>query len=154
MRFFAHTALAGLAAVALGAAAAEPHARGTRDEARAMVDAAVEHVKRVGPQQAFKDFSSDKANWNKKDLYVTAYDNSGRCVAHGAMPPLVGKMLIDLKDPSGKPLVRLLLAATRKGGGWVDHEWAHPQTDKRSARSTYARRLATYDGWVSVTVQR
>jgi cytochrome c len=39
---------------------------GSRDEAKAMVDAAVDHVKKVGAEQAFKDFS-DKGNktWQK-----------------------------------------------------------------------------------------
>ena len=46
--------------------------RGTKDEAVAMTSAAVEHVKKVGREQAFKDFTEDKATWTKKDLYVMA----------------------------------------------------------------------------------
>jgi peroxiredoxin len=44
---------------------------GTRDEAKAMVDAAVEHVKKVGSDQAFKDFTNkENKAWQKKDLSI------------------------------------------------------------------------------------
>jgi cytochrome c len=128
---------------------------GTRDEAKAMVDAAVEHVKKVGPEQAFKDFS-DKSNkaWQKKDLYVMAYNMDGTCVGHGANDRLIGKNLNELKDPNGKPLIQELSSAAKKGGGWVEYDWAHPQTKKIESKVTYARKLANFDGWVGVGVYR
>ena len=127
---------------------------GTKDEAKAMVDAAVAHVKKVGPEQAFKDFTTDKANWTKKDLYVMAYDNTGKCVGHGANEKLIGKVLIDLKDPNGKPLIQELMKTAKAGGGWVDYEWAHPQSKKLESKSTYAMKLSNFDGWVGVGVYR
>ena len=127
---------------------------GTREEAKAMVDAAVEHVKAVGPEQAFKDFTEDKAKWTNKDLYVMAYDNNGKCVGHGANPKLIGKDLLELKDPNGKPLIRELIDTAKNGGGWVDYDWPQPQTKKLEGKSTYARKLANFDGWVGVGVYR
>lgn len=44
---------------------------GTRDEARAMVDSAVAHVKKVGPEQAFKDFTQVES----KVSYVLGTEN-------------------------------------------------------------------------------
>ena len=142
--------------VALGSVvcASAQTAQATREEAKAMVDAAVEHVKKVGPEQAFKDFTVDKATWTRKDLYVMAYDNNGKCVGHGANEKLIGKDLIELKDPNGKPLVRELIAVAKAGGGWVDYDWPHPQTKKLEGKSTYARKLPNYDGWVGVGVYR
>lgn len=144
------------ATLALGLqATALAQENGTRDEAKAMVDAAVDHVKKVGPDQAFKDFT-DKSNatWRKKDLYVMAYSNDGTCVGHGANDRLIGKNLIELKDPNGKPLIKELITAASKGGGWVEYEWAHPQTKKIESKITFARKLANYDGWVGVGVYR
>jgi signal transduction histidine kinase len=142
-------------AVAAIAAPAWANESGTREEAKAMVDAAVEHVKKVGPEQAFKDFS-DKNNkaWQKKDLYVMAYSSAGVCVGHGANDKLIGKDLSALKDPNGKELIKELSAAANKGGGWVDYEWAHPQTRKVESKTTFARKLANFDGWVGVGVYR
>lgn len=136
----------------MGAAVAQT--AGTKEEAKAMVEAAVAHVKKVGPEQAFKDFTTDKANWTKKDLYVMAYDNTGKCVGHGANEKLIGKVLIDLKDPNGKPLIQELIKTAKAGGGWVDYEWAHPQTKKLESKSTYAMKLSNFDGWVGVGVYR
>lgn len=128
---------------------------GTRDEAKSMVEAAVAHVKKVGPEQAFKDFT-DKSNkaWQKKDLYVMAYRNDGTCVGHGANDKLIGKNLMELKDPNGKPLIKELIAAAAKGGDWVEYDWAHPQTKKIEGKVTYARKLENFDGWVGVGVYR
>jgi len=128
---------------------------GTRDEAKAMVDAAVDHARKVGPEQAFKDFS-DKSNkaWQKKDLYVMAYSLEGVCMGHGANDKLIGKNLNELKDPNGKPLIKELSAAAVKGGGWVEYEWAHPQSKKIESKITYSRKLANFEGWVGVGVYR
>jgi len=137
----------------LGAAAQEAH--GTRDEAKAMVDAAVAHVHQVGPQQAWKDFT-DKSNaeWHRKDLYVFAYSTDGNCVAHGANDRLIGKNLLDLKDTNGKPLIRELRDAAAKGGGWVDYEWPNPITKKVESKTSYARRTDNFDGFLGVGVYR
>ncbi len=136
-------------------ATASAQDNGTREEAKAMVDAAVEHVKKVGPDAAFKDFS-DKSNktWQKKDLYVFAYNMEGVNVGHGANDKLIGKNLIELKDPNGKPLIKELRDTAAKGGGWVDYEWPHPQTKKIESKTSYVRKLANYDGFVGVGVYR
>ncbi len=36
-----------------------------------MAEGAIEHVKKVGPEQPFKDFNTDRAHWTKKDTCVT-----------------------------------------------------------------------------------
>lgn len=142
-----------LATFAQGALAQE---HGTKDEAKAMTEAAVAHVKKVGPEQAFKDFSNDKANWTKKDLYVIAFDMAGNCLAHGANEKLIGKNLIEMKDQSGKFFTKAMIDSTKGGGGagWTDYEWVHPVTKKLEAKSTYSVKLAGFDGLVAVGVYR
>ena len=128
---------------------------GTRDEAKAMVDAAVEHVKKVGPDQAFKDFTNkENKAWQKKDLYVFAYNSEGVNVAHGANDKLVGKNLIELKDPNGKPLIQELRDTAKKGGGWVEYDWPHPQSKKIESKVSYTRMMTNFDGFVGVGVYR
>ncbi len=128
---------------------------GTKDEAKAMVDQAIEHVKKVGPEKAFKDFTVDKATWTKKDLYVMVYDAKGTCVGHGANEKLIGKNLITLQDPNGKLLIKELTdTAMQKGSGWVDYEWPHPLTKKIESKSTYVRKMTNYDGWLGVGIYR
>jgi signal transduction histidine kinase len=128
---------------------------GTREEAKQMVDAAVEHVKKVGPEHAFKDFT-EKSNavWHKKDLYVFAYTSAGVNVAHGANDKLIGKNLIELKDPNGKLLISAMLEVAAKGGGWVDYEWPHPETKKIEKKVSYAKKMVNFDGFLGVGVYR
>ncbi|MDP3812296.1 MAG: cache domain-containing protein, partial [Hydrogenophaga sp.] len=83
---------------------------GTRDEAKAMNEAAIAHLKKVGNDKAFDDFTKDKANWNKKDLYVILMDTDGAVKSHGANDKLVGKNLLNLKDQNGKEFVKEFMA--------------------------------------------
>lgn len=148
--------LAAFASVMVVAAPATAQAqeRGSRDEAKAMTIAAVEHVKKVGPDKAFKDFTSDPA-WKKKDLYVMAYDSKGNVVGHGANEKLIGKNLMEMRDPNGVYVVaELTKMAVSKGEGWVDYAWPHPQTKKLEDKSTYVHRLQNFDGWVGVGIYR
>ena len=153
MRFISKLAALFLLGGLVAAASAQDN--GTREEAKAMVDAAVEHVKKVGPDVAFKDFS-DKSNkaWQKKDLYVFAYNMDGVNVGHGANDKLIGKNLIELKDPNGKALIKELRDTAAKGGGWVDYEWPHPQSKKIESKTSYVRKLVNFDGFVGVGVYR
>ena len=147
--------LAAVVSVGFWASSAQAQDNGTRDEAKAMVEAAIEHVKKVGAEQAFKDFT-DKTNknWQKKDLYVFAYNMEGVNIAHGANDKLIGKNLIELKDPEGKLLIKELRDAAAKGGGWVEYEWPHPQTKKIESKISFSKKMANYEGFVGVGVYR
>ncbi|ODU06591.1 MAG: hypothetical protein ABS84_17790 [Rubrivivax sp. SCN 71-131] len=142
-----------LAFVAVAAVAQE---RGTKEEAVAMADAAVAHAKSVGPDQAFKDFT-DKGNatWHKKDLYVFVNGHDGMTKAHGANDKLVGKNMLALKDQDGKPFIQEMGDLSKKSGsGWVEYEWAHPQTKKAEGKATYVKKLSNFDGYVGVGIYR
>ena len=96
-------------ALSLCAQGARAQERGTKEEAKAMAEAAAAHVKRVGAERAFKDFNTDKAAWTKKDLYVVAFDWAGNCMANGANEKLVGKNLIEMKDQQGRLFTKDLI---------------------------------------------
>jgi signal transduction histidine kinase len=147
------TLLCGLLA-GFACAGAMAQERGNRDEAKAMADAAVEHVKKVGPEQAWKDFTTGK-DWKKKDLYVFAMDMKANMLAHGANDKLLGKNVIELKDANGKPMIaEMVKVASTSGAGWVDYDWPNPVTKKIEPKSTYTRKLATFDGLIGVGAYR
>ena len=133
-------------------ASAQEH--GTRDEAKAMTEAAIAHLKKVGNDKAFEDFTKDKANWNKKDLYVFLLDTDGAIKAHGANEKLVGKNLLNLKDQNGKEFVKEFVAVVGKGEGWVDYDWAHPVSKKVEGKATFIKRVAGTNLAVAVGVYR
>ncbi len=129
--------------------------RGTKDEAKAMVNAALAHIKKVGNEQASKDFSNDKANWTKKDLYVWTADFKGVVLAHGANEKLIEKSLLEMKDQNGKAFIKECVeVASSKGEGWVDYDWSHPITKKTEGKSGYVKRIPGFDGLIVVGAYR
>jgi signal transduction histidine kinase len=136
-------------------ASAQAQESGTREEAKAMVNAAVAHVKKVGADQAFSDFSKDKANWVKKDLYVAVLDFDGVMLAHGANEKLIGKNLIGLKDQRGHEFIKQMISlAQSKGDGWVDYDWVNPVSKKVEPKASYLLRLPGAKQFALVGVYR
>jgi len=128
--------------------------RGTKEEAKSMADAAFEHIRKVGAEKAYKDFTTDKATWTKKDLYVMVFDSKGVTQAHGGNEKLVGKDLSAMKDANGLPIVGGLISLAAKGGGWFDYDWPDPITKKLMPKSTYARKQPNGEGFVGVGIYR
>ncbi len=155
MNHFSRRTVLVLASLCLaGGAALADAERGTKDEAKAMADAAYDHMKKVGADQACKDFTTDKANWTRKDLYVMVYTGKNVALAHGANEKLVGKDMSAVKDATGKPVVTALNALAAKGGGWYDYDWPDPITKKLMLKSTYAHPTPSGDGFIGVGVFR
>lgn len=125
--------------------AAHVHAaaeKGTQAEAEALVHKAVALIKSQGQDKAFEEISNSKA-FKDRDLYVFVYDFNGKCLAHGANPKLVGKDLMGLKDPDGKPLVKMLVdLAKDKGTGWTETvKFRNPTTEKIQTRVNFVQRI-------------
>lgn len=133
--FFAVTAL-----VTTGIRADE--AAGTKDEAKALVEAAVAHIKQVGPDKAYQDFAADKTTWTKKDLYVFVMDANGDMKFHGANDKLANKNHMNIKDQNGKAFNQeMLAAAAANGETWEEYYWMNPVTKKVAPKSTYFKRI-------------
>lgn len=129
--------------------------RGTRDEAVAMMQAAVDHVKKVGADKAYDDFTNDKGRWNKKDLYVSVLDWKGNSLAHGFNAKQVGRNLWEAKDPNGVLLVQeIVKAAQAKGEGWVDYQWPDPITKKLADKTSFVKKVPGADAALIVGIYK
>ena len=125
------------------AAFAQTH--GTKDEAEAMVKKAVQFFKANGKDKAFAEFSNPDGKFISKDLYVFVYDLTGKCVAHGGNPKMIGKDLIDLKDPDGKPFVKERLEIIKsKGKGWQEYKFLNPTSKKIEDKTAYIEKCDEY----------
>lgn len=132
------------AAAAVGFALAPAHASdyGTAQEAEAMVKAAVGHIKKVGTNQAYTDFTAKQAPFYDRDLYVVVYSLQGKIFAHGQNKKMVGKEMLDLKDPDGKPFVRERVELARsKGTFWQDYKFTDPVSKKVLPKAMYCQRV-------------
>jgi len=115
---------------------------GTAQEAEAMVVKAVAHIKAVGVEKAYAGFTSKAVAFIDRDLYVMVYDLEGRVLAHGLNPKMVGKELIDLRDPDGKAFVKERVELARsKGHFWHDYKFTDPLSRKIASKSTYCERV-------------
>ncbi len=116
--------------------------KGAPSEAEALVKSASAYFKANGAEKTYGEITNGKT-FKDRDMYVYVYDLNGKCLAHGANPKLVGKDLIGLKDPDGKPLVQMLVdVAKTKGHGWTDDvKFRNPVTDKIQTRVNYVERV-------------
>lgn len=147
-------------ATSTAAAAATPTAAaeyGTKDEAVAMVKLVDEMFKKDGAPATFKAVTdSSNKDFHDRDLYPFIYDLSGVCVAHGAIPALIGKNLMDMKDQDGKYFFKDMIAIAKgPGSGWVDYKWPNPTTHLIQDKSAYIEKLGdNYFVGVGVYVQK
>ena len=127
---------------------------GSRNEAVAMVKRVEDMFASAGAEQTFKAVSDKSvASFHDRDLYPFIYDLSGRCVAHGARPALIGKNLLELKDQDGKYLIREMVAIARgAGSGWVNYKWPNPLSNKIEDKTSYVEKMGDY--FVGVGVYR
>jgi cytochrome c len=112
------------------------------EQAQTMVKKAVAHIKADGPAKAYADFSAKKPEFTDRDLYVVVYDFTGSVLAHGQNEKMVGKNLIDLKDPDGKAFVRERVdMAKTQASFWQDYKFVDPVTKKVLPKTMYCERL-------------
>ena len=118
------------------------YAASSKDEAEAMVKAAIAYYKANGMAKAFAEINNSKGQFVKGELYVFAYDMNGNCVAHGFSQKLIGTNLMNIKDPDGKLYVkeRIELAKT-KGSGWQDYKFTNPTTKKIENKTAYIEKI-------------
>lgn len=146
--FFAVT----LSAV-LMAGAAHAADQGSQAEAEALVKKAVAYVGANGPEKAAEEFTNGKS-FKDRDLYVVYTEFSGKVLAHGGNPKLVGKNLTGMKDSDGNPFFQMLLdLAKGKGKGWSgSYRFINPTTQKIEAKIMYVE--AVGDTYIGVGVYK
>lgn len=115
---------------------------GTPAEAEAMAKKAVAYMKANGKDKAIAEISNSKGQFIDRDLYVTVYDMNGKCLAHGVNPKMIGKDLIELKDPDGKAYIKERVEMMKtKDHGWQDFKFTNPVSKKIEPKTAYIERV-------------
>lgn len=115
---------------------------GTPTEAEAMVKKAITEIKTSGKEKAFAEINNPKGKFTDRDLYVFVYDMNGKCVAHGFNQKMIGKDLIDMKDPDGRYYVKERIEISKtKGKGWQDYKFTNPVTKKVENKTAYIEKI-------------
>lgn len=101
-----------------------------------------------GTEAACAAFHERGSRWFHDDVYVFVIDLEGRAVCHPAQTALEGRILREMRDPDGKPVVRnfLDLLADGREAGWVHYLWPRPGWTSMEWKSTYVRRVQDAEG--------
>ena len=134
---------AALAASIPFALAQAQESRATRAEAEKMVKKGVDFLKQNGKDKAIAEMTAPSKTFVDRDLYLVIYDLNGVAVAHGQNAKQVGKNLMDLKDPDGKPFVKERVElAKSQGKFWQDYKFTDPLTKKVLPKQMYCEKEA------------
>jgi cytochrome c len=126
-----------IAQTAAAPASAAAVSYGSVQEAEAMVKKAVAFYKKNGKEKAVAEFQKNPGPFVDRDLYVTVYDLEGNALSH-INPKMVGKNMMDLRDPSGKYHIKERIETARKeNSGWQDFQFFNPQTKKVEPKRMY-----------------
>src|ERR1700681_955173 len=88
--------------IAIAGAGLSAAARGTPAEAKAMLQKALTHYASVGRTQALTDFTTKKAPFGDRDLYVVCIGPDHTVIANGGFPQFVGLSADLLRDAQGE----------------------------------------------------
>jgi len=113
-----------------------------------LVDKAAELVRLKG-EAAFSDFRTPGSQWQQGEAYIFVLDPGGNMVVHPD-PELDGKNQLDLKDITGKPIIRGLIDAVTvysdKPEGWYHYQWPVPGGILPRCKSSYVRLVQAPQG--------
>ena len=134
-RFFA--LVAALLFTGIAAHAQDKVKYATPAEAEAMVKKAVMYYQKNGKDKALAEFQRNPGPFVDRDLYVTVYDMKANCLSH-INPKMVGKNMMDLRDPTGKYHIKERMEAAQKGtSGWQDFKFYNPVSKKIEPKRMY-----------------
>lgn len=120
----------------------------SKEEMVEFVNSAKEYALSAGKDSALAEFSNKSGKFVQGELYIFAYDFSGKVVAHGAKPALVGKNLMAIKDTNGLQLIKEMVdVASKDGSGYVTYSWEHPKKKKVMKKVGYVTKVSD-DYWI------
>jgi cytochrome c len=112
-------------------------AQATRPVAQALAERAAQHLAKLGPEQAFKDFQNPAGGFLDGDLYVFVFDFEGVLRASGGFPRAVGRNLIFHHEPAPTNTRGIIKVAREQGKGWFEYVWVNPCSGKRETKISY-----------------
>jgi cytochrome c len=117
-------------------------ARASQEQAKTLLDQAANAIT-IDSAAAYTLFNDLNGKFIQDDLYVFVIDlKDSKFRAHGATPRLVGTDALDLKDPTGMPLLKKMIANAKTSGyGTLEYHWRNPVTEKVEKKTTFLRKV-------------
>jgi cytochrome c len=142
--FGAQTAGGGAGESATAAPAGTKSERGTPDEAKAMLQLAIQHYQSAGRDQALADFTAGISPFKDRDLYVACIGSNHVTTANGGFPNLVGVSVDSVLTTDGKPLGKASWdAASTSTINSVSYHWTNPVTGQTEPKTLFFEKVGT-----------
>lgn len=133
--------MAGLFTLGLMSFPAQAAEHGSANEAKAMVQKAIDAMKKHGVEATVAEINKRDGQYQDRDLYVVVYDMNGKNLAH-LNPKMVGKEMFDLIDVDGKFFIRERIELVKaKGKAWQDYKFVNPTTKQIEPKSMYVEKF-------------
>jgi len=133
--------MTGLLVLGLMSVSVQAAERGSANEAKAMVQKAIDAMKKHGIEATLAEINKRDGQYQDRDLYVVVYDMNGKNLAH-LNPKMVGKEMFDLTDVDGKFFIRERIELVKsKGKAWQDYKFVNPTTKQIEPKSMYVEKF-------------
>jgi signal transduction histidine kinase len=93
-------------------------------------------------QAALQAITQQGARFADRDMYVFVFDRQGQYRAFAGKPEKVGTNVRAVQGVDGDKLVRDAFERAAHGGGWVDYEFANPQTGATDLKTSYVEAIS------------
>jgi len=118
--------------------------RGTPDDAKTMLQKAVEHYNSVGRDKALADFNNKVVPFFDRDLYVVCIGSDHVETANGGFPQYVGTSADALKDADGNPLGETVWnTASTTSINSVNYHWVNPVSGITEPKTLFFQKVGT-----------
>lgn len=130
--------------------------RSTAGEAVALIDRAVDYMKKNGAEKAIAEFNNLASPFNvasdinkKGDLYLFMFVSRPPAMiqlVHGKNPKIVNQDVSEMRDVDGVYLIREIMktCASKAGKGWVNYKWPNPLNNQVESKQSYVVKVDEY----------
>ncbi len=125
---------------AVGTLITQPAQAETKEECQAMVEAAVAFCSKNAPEKCFEEINKG-AQFKKGELFIFAFDYTGKSVANGGIPSMIGKNMSNAKSADGQMFVQKQIEIAKSGSGWLEYDWMNPGTQKVQKKVSYVKKV-------------
>jgi len=116
--------------------------QGSADEARELVDRALELRQRSGGRDAFiREVTAKHSGLFDRDMYVFVLDHSGKYLAFAGNQAKVGTRVQDVAGIDGNALMQSILNQAEASPGWVEYEISNPLTGQVQTKMSYVLKV-------------
>jgi signal transduction histidine kinase len=115
--------------------------KATKEECIAKCKEAAALIKQIGLEAALAKVQDSKGPFVWKDSYVYVFDMDNKMLANPAVPGLIGKSSLGMKDANGKMFTNEMMEVANKGEGWVQYMWPKPGEKAPSSKVAYVLRV-------------